>query len=107
ALSARPGGRIKAGRTLPADLPQPDGRFASAAPAPASVRDRGDLRKANRGHHQGYGGGSVVRPGERGLHGRSARRGAAPLAAPAAYGLWLHGAAEVRLRPTPAVARFV
>src|SRR5947209_4404028 len=65
ALSARPGVPVEAGSALPADVPQPDGRFTSAAPASASVRDRGDLRKDNGGHRQGYGGGSLVWPGER------------------------------------------
>ena len=67
---------LKQGTPLPADVPQPDGRFASAASASASVRDRGDLRKGNRGHHQGYGGASLVWPGDSGLHRRSTRAGA-------------------------------
>src|SRR5260370_31408298 len=98
ALSARPGVRVEAGRALTADVPQPDGRFASAAPASASVRDRGDLRKGNGGHPQGYGGGSLVWPGERGLHRRPTRADAVSLPYPAPYGLRVQGAAEVRLR---------
>src|SRR4051794_33521578 len=98
ALSARPGVRVEAGRALPADISQPDGRFASAAPASASVRNRGDLRKGNGGHHQGYGGGSLVWAGERGFHSRSTGADAVSLPYPAPHGLRVQGAVEIRLR---------
>jgi hypothetical protein len=89
--------RVEAGRPLPPDLPQPHGRFASAPPAPPSVRNRGDLRQANSGHCQGYGGASFVWPGQRGLHRRSTRSDAVRLPHPAPHGLRVHGAAELRV----------